>query len=182
MRYSIGLDVGISLVGYAIMELDSEDMPRRIEWLGVRVFEKAEVPKTGDSLAAARRAARGARRRLRRHRHRLERIRGLIVSTGILSREGLERLYDGELSDIYEIRTRALDEAVSAEETARIMIHLAQRRGFKSNRKSAAENDKESGKILAAVKNNHERMAEANYRTVGEMMYRDGVFFDCVMQ
>ena len=71
---------------------------------------------------------------------------------------------------------------MSAEETARIMIHLAQRRGFKSNRKSAAENDEESGNILAAVKNNHERMAEANYRTVGEMMYRDGVFFDRVMQ
>ena len=139
MKYAIGLDIGIESVGYAVLEVNSHDQPFRIERLGSRIFDRAEHPKDGSSLAAPRREARSARRRLRRHRHRLERIRGMIVSSGILSGEQLETLFDGELSDIYELRTKALDETVSPEEFARILIHLSQRRGFKSNRKAVDE-------------------------------------------
>lgn len=174
MKYAIGLDVGIDSVGYSVLELNSQDQPFRIERLGSRIFDKAENPKDGSSLAAPRREARGARRRLRRHRHRLERIRGLIVSSGILSKEGLETLYDGKLSDIYEIRTRALDEKVTPDEFARILIHLAQRRGYKSNRKSDAK--QEDGKILTAISQNTTRCLENGYRTVGEMFHLDKAF------
>ena len=131
MKYSIGLDIGIASVGYSVLALQEDDTPYRIIRLGSRVFDKAEQPKTGASLALPRREARGMRRRLRRHRHRNERIRGIIVSSGILTKDELEHLYDKPVSDIYELRTRALDESVSSEEFARILIHLAQRRGFK---------------------------------------------------
>jgi len=176
MRYGIGLDIGIESVGFAVVELDGNDSPFRIERIGARVFDKAEHPKTGSSLAAPRREARGARRRLRRHRHRLERIRGLIVSSGILTTEELQHLYDNVLTDIYEIRTRALDEFVSKEEFARILIHLAQRRGYQSNRKQSEGTDAESGKILMAVAENKERCLKNGYRTVGEMFYKDEEF------
>lgn len=179
MKYSIGLDVGIESVGYAVLELDSYDQPFRIERLGSRIFDRAEHPKDGSSLAVPRREARGARRRLRRHRHRLERIRGLIVSSGILSSEQLQQLFEGELTDIYEVRTKALDELVSREDFARILIHLAQRRGFKSNRKAVDEADAEGGKLLKAVSANRELCEQKGYRTVGEMMYRDEKFSDC---
>ncbi len=175
MKYAIGLDIGIESVGYAVLELDSHDQPFRIERLGSRVFDRAEHPKDGSSLAAPRREARGARRRLRRHRHRLERIRGLILSAGILGSEELETLYEGQLEDIYALRTKALDEQVSREAFARILIHLAQRRGYRSNRKSDAT-DEESGKLLAAVSENKKRCEEKGYRTVGEMFYRDEAF------
>ncbi|MBQ1934614.1 MAG: hypothetical protein II370_06405 [Clostridia bacterium] len=141
MKYGIGLDIGIESVGYSILELDSNDHPFRIERLGTRIFDKAEHPKDGSSLSAPRREARGARRRLRRHRHRLERIRGLIVSSGILTKDDLDSLYSAPVSDIYELRARALDELISPEEFARVLIHLAQRRGFKSNRKSDAKSE-----------------------------------------
>ena len=179
MKYSIGLDVGIESVGYAVLELDPYDQPFRIERLGSRIFDRAEHPKDGSSLAVPRREARGARRRLRRHRHRLERIRGLIVSGGILTSEQLEELFEGELTDIYEVRTKALDELVSREDFARILIHLAQRRGFKSNRKAVDEADAEGGKLLKAVSANRELCEQKGYRTVGEMMYRDEKFSDC---
>lgn len=179
MKYAIGLDVGIESVGYAVLEVDSYDQPFRIERVGSRIFDRAEHPKDGSSLAAPRREARGARRRLRRHRHRLERIRGLIVSGGILTAEQLNALFEGELTDIYEVRTRALDELVSREEFARILIHLAQRRGFKSNRKAVDEADAEGGKLLKAISANKELCEQKGYRTVGEMMYRDEKFSDC---
>lgn len=46
MNYVLGLDVGIASVGWAVLELNEEDNPIRIEGLGARIFDKAEVPKT----------------------------------------------------------------------------------------------------------------------------------------
>lgn len=172
--YALGLDIGITSVGWAALALNSEEKPCAILDLGSRIFDAAEQPKTGASLAAPRREARSNRRRLRRHRHRNERIRQLILNKGLLSEEELSALFDGVLEDIYALRTRALDEAVSRRDFARILIHLSQRRGFRSNRKSASE--KEDGKILAAVAENARRMEEKGYRTVGEMLLRDEAF------
>lgn len=176
MRYGIGVDIGITSVGYAVLALDSEDNPCRIIKLGSRIFDLAENPKDGSSLALPRREARGARRRLRRHRHRLERIRGLIVSSNIITEEQLSTLYDAPVTDIYELRTRALDELVTPEEFARILIHLAQRRGFSSNRKSPKSETEENGKLLKAVSENKQLCIDMGYRTVGEMFYRDEKF------
>ena len=145
--YGIGLDIGVASVGWAVVALDKNNSPYGIISMGSRIFDAAEHPKTGASLAAPRREARSARRRLRRHRHRNERIRGLIVQKGIISANELETLFDGQLEDIYALRVRALDEAVSAKEFSRILIHLSQRRGFRSNRKSGAS--KEDGELLS---------------------------------
>ena len=77
-HYALGLDIGIDSVGWAILCNHAEGEPIKVENLGVRIFDKAEQPKTGESLAAPRRSARSARRCLRRHRHRLDRIRFAI--------------------------------------------------------------------------------------------------------
>ena len=171
LPYAIGLDIGISSVGWAAVALDGEDKPCGIIGMGSRIFDAAEQPKTGDSLAAPRREARSVRRRLRRRRHRKERIRALLLREGLLDEAQLAALFDGQLEDIYALRVRALDEAVTAEELARILLHLSQRRGFRSNRKTAAT--KEDGELLAAVSANRARMQEHGYRTVGEMLLKD---------
>ena len=172
--YAIGLDIGITSVGWAELALIGEDTPCGILNMGVRIFDAAEQPKTGESLAAPRREARSARRRLRRQRHRAERIKYLIIESKLLTKQDLDGLFDGKLSDIYELRVKALDKPVSREEFARILIHISQRRGFRSNRRNPS--DKEEGKLLEAVNENKRRMSEAGYRTVGEMMLKDEVF------
>lgn len=177
MAYSIGLDCGVASVGYAVMALDSNDEPKRIIKLGSRIFDKAEQPKTGASLALPRREARGMRRRLRRHTHRKERIKFFIVRNGLLTEEKLSKLYNGVLSDVYALRTKALDELLTAEEFARVLIHISQRRGFKSNRKNA--NGKEDGKLLASVNSNIALMEQKKYRTVGEMFCKDELYKEC---
>lgn len=175
MRYGVGLDIGITSVGWAIVLLDEHEQPWRIGDLGVRIFDAPEQPKTGQSLAAPRREARSARRRLRRRKHRKQRIRSLMLHHGLLEADALETLYDKPVGDIYELRAAAIDQAVSREEFARMLIHLAQRRGFKSNRK-AADGGKEDGAMLGAVNANKQRMADQNYRTVGEMLHRDELY------
>lgn len=169
--YAIGLDVGITSVGWAVVALDQLEKPCGIINMGSRIFDAAEQPKTGASLAAPRREARGTRRRLRRHRHRNERIKQLILSSGLLSQNELDHLFDGQLEDIYALRVRALDGPVSPAEFARILIHISQRRGFRSNRKSGAA--KEDGELLAAVSENQRRMAENGYRSVAELLLLD---------
>ena len=52
LKYVVGLDIGITSVGWATLLLDSQDEPVRILDLNSRIFDKAEVPKTGASLAA----------------------------------------------------------------------------------------------------------------------------------
>ena len=72
----IGLDIGITSVGWAVMACDEENgEPLRILGLGSRIFDAAEVQKTGGSLAAERRTARSMRRRLRRKGERLRRLK-----------------------------------------------------------------------------------------------------------
>ena len=66
--YAIGLDIGITSVGWATLALDGNENPCGIIGMGARIFDAAEQPNTGESLAAPRRAARSSRRRLRRHR------------------------------------------------------------------------------------------------------------------
>lgn len=169
--YAIGLDVGITSVGWAIVALDEDDNPYGILDMGVRIFDVAEQPKTGASLAAPRREARSARRRIRRRHHRKERIRTLIISSGILSKEELDNLFCGHLENIYALRVRALDQQMTPQEFARILLHLSQRRGFKSNRKGAAS--KEDGELLSAVSANKASMEEHSYRTAAEMFLLD---------
>ena len=55
MHYTLGLDIGISSVGWAVLQNMPDGEPFKIEDLGVRIFEKAEQPKTGASLALPRR-------------------------------------------------------------------------------------------------------------------------------
>ena len=174
--YAIGLDVGITSVGWAVVALNEDDAPYGILDMGVRIFDVAEQPKTGASLAAPRREARSARRRLRRRRHRKERIRTLLVSADIVTQEELDSLYQGHLENIYALRVRALDEKVTSREFARILLHLSQRRGFKSNRKG--ETSKEDGELLRAVSANEASMEEHGYRTAAEMFLRDARYRD----
>lgn len=181
-HYTLGLDIGIASIGWAVLGNDEDGTPNRIIDLGVRIFESAEVQKTGESLAAPRRDARSARRRLRRHRHRLERIRYLLVQQGVLTQEEMTHLYDkSDMVSPYQLRTEGLDRLLNAREFSKVLIHLAQRRGYQSNSTAEeAKNEKENGIIKTAILENQQRMERGGYRTIGEMMYRDAAFWETI--
>ena len=175
MNYVLGLDVGITSCGWAVLELNHEDEPVRIVDLNSRIFDKAEAG-NGDSLAAPRRMARGIRRLTRRRKFRLHRVRGFLVRHHILTKEEIENLYTNpHKTDIYELRYRALTEKVSPSDWARLLIFFAKHRGFQSNRKN--EKSGEDGLMLAAIGENKKVLE--NYRSVGDMLYSDEKFRDC---
>lgn len=179
LRYTLGLDIGIGSVGWAVLQNDAHGEPMKIVDLGVRVFERAEQPKTGASLAAPRREARSARRRIRRRRHRKERIKQLIHDAGIMTRDEINILFQnsGFERSVYELRPYALDHLLTREELVRLLIHYAQRRGYKSNSTAEAAKDaREAGRVKAALSENKARMESGSYRTIGEMLWLDPEF------
>ncbi|RKW00398.1 MAG: type II CRISPR RNA-guided endonuclease Cas9, partial [Candidatus Saccharimonas sp.] len=110
MKYSIGLDIGTTSIGWAIIDEDN----KRIEKVGVRIFEKPENPKDGKSLSEARRTARSTRRRLKRRRQRLNFIKRFFRDNNLLAKEQIEELLKpGNKLDPYKIREKALNEKIS---------------------------------------------------------------------
>lgn len=179
MSYTMGLDIGITSVGWAVLDWEKE----RILDLGVRLFPGAENPKDGSSLAAPRREARGARRRTRRKAQRMRDIRQLIVSHAILSQREMDNLFaKAFFTTPWELRAAALDRSLSPEEFSRVLIHIAKHRGFRSNRTVSPEDKRasaqEEGKANAAIKANQNLLEQGGYRTIGEMLCNDEKFID----
>ena len=179
MYYRIGLDIGITSVGWAVIEDDEHGKPIRIVDLGSRIFEAAEIPKTGEALSAARRNARGARRINRRKIHRIKRVKDLLVKQELITKQEIENIYtpDKFSYNIYELRVAGLDRKLNSKELARVLINLVKKRGYKSNSKaeeSVANSDQ--GKAKVAITDNRELMKSKQYRTVAEMYLKDPKF------
>ncbi|MBF1271459.1 MAG: type II CRISPR RNA-guided endonuclease Cas9, partial [Neisseria sp.] len=172
INYILGLDIGIASVGWAMVEIDEEENPTRLIDLGVRVFERAEVPKTGDSLAAARRLARSVRRLTRRRAHRLLRARRLLKREGVLQAADFDE--NGLIKSLpntpWQLRAAALDRKLTPLEWSAVLLHLIKHRGYLSQRKNEGETaDKELGALLKGVADNAHALQTGNFRTPAEL-------------
>ena len=172
----LGFDIGIASIGWAFVENGE------LRDCGVRIFTKAENPKTGDSLAMPRREARSVRRRLARRKGRLETLKRLLAKEWDLCYEDyiaadgeLPKAFMGKnLNNPYVLRYEALQRLLSKEELARVILHIAKHRGYgNKNAKitKSEESKREQGKILSALATN--ASAIARYRTVGEYFYKE---------
>lgn len=191
LRYTLGLDIGIASVGWAVLKNDINGVPIKIEDLGAVAFSAAEPTgkvqkkksnsKTpAPTLASNLRKIRCPRRTIRRKRHRKDRIKQLIQQNGIMTRVEMAEMFEHSQfeTSVYELRVQALERALTKQEFVRVLIHLAQRRGYKSNSKSEEAKDKENGKVKIAISENKQCMEENGYRTIGEMLLNDDRFWE----
>lgn len=171
----LGFDIGITSIGWAYAEGEE------LKDCGVRIFTKAENPKSGESLALPRREARSARRRLARRKVRLNTIKRLLCKefglnlSDYLANDGeLPKAYETskETKSPYELRTLALEQKLDSKDLARVILHIAKHRGY-GNKHAKAGSDKDSGKVLSAIKSNEATMNEKHYRSVGEYLYKE---------
>jgi CRISPR-associated endonuclease Csn1 len=171
LNYRVGLDIGIGSVGYCILEHNEQDEPTKIVELGVRVFDPAEKPDSGKSLALDRRSARSSRRRLRRKNLKLSIAKSYLASAFSNLNLNSAEFYN---NNVYELRNKALiqKEKISNDEIARIILFMVKHRGFLSTRKSD-NNSKENGKVLKSINENVEYMKGKGYLTVGQMLFND---------
>ncbi len=186
-NYVLGLDLGPNSIGWATLAAQIDDEQER--WthevtgfldtshanhppMGVRVFEAglSNFDSTKEeSLCQKRRMARSARRNHQRRNIRRREVRRILRDKGFLPAPGKE-LQALLATDAYAIRARGLDEPLSAFELGRAFLHLAQRRGFKSNRKSGQS--KEDRGMLKEIGELAKAMEETGARTLGEYFHR----------
>ncbi|MCX5632227.1 MAG: type II CRISPR RNA-guided endonuclease Cas9 [Phycisphaerae bacterium] len=163
MGYVLGLDLGPSSIGWAAVNIDGNgdykglaqisDGKNSIPAIGARIFPagvdninqgQREEPKN-----KKRREARSVRRMLRRRRARRLKLLSALTANKLMPTNDKER--QEELNkNPYELRAKAISEKISLYEVGRIFLHIAKRRGFKSNRRQA-EKDAEAGLIKEAI-------------------------------
>lgn len=168
MPYILGLDLGETSLGIATLN-EKNGEPISLDEMGVRIFPDGREDKTKTPLAVKRREARGIRRNLDRRLKRKEKLIKFLIDNNIISQNKEERL-SLKLLNPYELRAKGLDEKLSLDELARALIHINQRRGFLSNRKSDKQ-QKDSSDMKVAIKETVEKIKNGGYRTLGEFLY-----------
>lgn len=183
-NYVLGIDLGSASVGTALLDFENQS----IDFVGVRIFDAAMDGDTDtgkeESRAAARRVARGQRRQTDRRRGRFHRTFIALQKIGLMPlgnrsdvlpalQRRLEKRYPETNVLPYFLRARALDHALDTEELARVFYHLAQRRGFLSNRKIDKAPKKENEKLSdfkQELKDLTNALAQSGARSLGEYL------------
>ncbi|WP_286641812.1 hypothetical protein [Spiroplasma ixodetis] len=81
-KYYLGLDLGISSVGWAVIAEENKDY--YIDDFGVRLFECSENAKDGRTNAEQRRGFRGSRRLIRRRKQRINDLKRFLQVKDII--------------------------------------------------------------------------------------------------
>lgn len=168
--FTLGLDIGTNSIGWAFIGCDDDQEQIGLIGCGARIFQEAVDVKTKTPKNQARRAARSARRLVRRRKMRRNKILNLLLQNKLLPEDATEReklFADNQLYNPYELRRRALDNKLEHYEFGRVLYHLSQRRGFKSNRKASS---KEDGDVKKDITSLRQEMIDSKSRTLGEYL------------
>lgn len=136
----LGLDLGTNSIGWSVVD----DTQENILGAGAHIFQegvnidaksKAETPKN-----AKRREYRQKRRQLFRRKFRNNLLQKALKQAELMpaTLEENDTYWQG---CPYQLRKKALAEPLTAHELGRVIFHLNQRRGFKSNRKSGSNEE-----------------------------------------
>lgn len=200
--YALGLDVGSESIGWAMLPVDqAPDQaagPCRV-LVGAHTFDagmEGDLESGRDeSRAAVRRQARMPRRQLMRRAWRMRKLARALQSADLLPTapiddpEAIQRMLNELDADVrsrrtppddrvaahllpYRLRALALDEELTKYELGRAIYHLAQRRGFLSNRKAGGKDKDEKSLVKASIQELQRAMAETGARTLGEFFSR----------
>lgn len=149
MKRILGLDLGTSSIGWAIVdEAEKESEKSSIVRLGVRVnpitVDESQNFLMGKAITtnSGRRIKRSMRRNLQRFKLRREELIKILKDNNIIGDDAIlcER---GNRStfETYRLRSEAVEREISLEEFARVLLMLNKKRGYKSSRK--IKNDKD---------------------------------------
>jgi CRISPR-associated endonuclease Csn1 len=166
MTATLGLDIGSNSIGWALIDQEGQ----KLTDIGVRVFPEGvdrDTKGLEKSKSATRREARGARRMHQRRTSRKKLLIKELQAVGLLPKDAKE-LTSLLLKNHnpYELRKKGLDAKLETHQFGRVLYHLSQRRGFKSNRKSGQSKD--DGKVKKEAGELQQRIDAANCRTIGE--------------
>lgn len=167
-RYVLGIDIGITSVGFGIIDLDTGEF---IDF-GVRLFNEGTPD---DNIS--RRAVRGRRRSTSRKKNRILDMKKTLELYG---------MYDKNfkpVNNIYEVRVKGLYEKLSKEELAAAILNLTKHRG--TTLEIVEEDDKEKESIKGIIQQNSLKIKEGKHvcevqleklKTQGSIRGHDNLF------
>lgn len=176
MKKILGLDLGSASIGWAFIEENNEE--RRIKKLGVRL-----IPFSGDendqfskgqtiTVNKDRTLKRSQRRGNHRYKLRRQALLKILSENKMLPDDTLIRQM-APLA-LYGLRAKAVEGKLTLIELGRVLLHLNQKRGYKSSRQQSSE--EESGKkqsdYLNALKERKELLRERDI-TIGQYFYEE---------
>ncbi|ARN56776.1 type II CRISPR RNA-guided endonuclease Cas9 [Sedimentisphaera salicampi] len=159
---TLGLDIGTNSVGWALIDEKNNEILRT----GVRVFPEGvdrDTKGAEKSKNETRRLARGSRRNRARMKYRRDKLVRMLKRNGLLPASDIEF---SELlrEDPYKLRAKAIQEKISLHQIGRVLFHINQRRGFKSNRKSG---DEKQGKVIKNANELQDEIDKSGLKTLG---------------
>ncbi|WP_422355310.1 type II CRISPR RNA-guided endonuclease Cas9 [Roseivirga pacifica] len=170
----LGLDLGTTSVGWAYVLEHKNREKSSIQKLGVRVnplttdeqtnFEKGRPV----SVNADRTLKRGMRRNLDRYRLRRENLLEILIREKWITPETpLTEIGKHSTFETLELRTKAVTEAITKEQFARVLLKINKKRGYKSSRKAKNEDEGHIIDGMAVAK----RLYDENL-TPGQLAYQ----------
>lgn len=149
MKKILGLDLGTNSIGWALVnEAENSGETSSIIRLGVRVnpltvdemqnFEKGKSITTN----ADRTLKRSIRRNLQRYKLRRDALIELLKKVGFITDETiLSEQGNRTTFETYRLRAKAVEEEITLEELARVLLMINKKRGYKSSRKAKGEEE-----------------------------------------
>src|SRR5690554_1965891 len=172
-KHILGLDLGITSIGFAHVTESEDHNNSEIKQIGVRInslsvdeqtnFEKGKP----FSINAERTLKRGARRNLDRYQDRRNNLIEVLQKANLINAE--TQLAEGGKNTTHEtwaLRAKAVSEKVEKEDFARILLAINKKRGYKSSRKAKNEDEGQAIDGMAIAK----RLYEENL-TPGQLAY-----------
>ena len=158
MKNILGLDLGTTSVGWALIKAEDNNTPVEIQGMGVRIVPLAE--NEGDKFTrgqdvtvnADRTTARGIRRNYDRYQLRRQALTEKLRQLNMLPDEHLIKL---PVLELWQLRANAAKEKITLSELGRVLYHLNQKRGYKHS-----QTDKKDSKQRAYVNEINSRYAE----------------------
>ncbi|AJW62371.1 CRISPR-associated endonuclease Cas9/Csn1 [Elizabethkingia miricola] len=174
MKNVLGLDLGTNSIGWALIEVDENNLPIRIIAMGSRIIplstsDKEEFQR-GLSITKnqSRTVSRTQRKGYDRKQLKKSDLKKILNKYNIFPSEELLRL---PMLDLWKLRSDSAnpDENISAEQLGRILYMLNQKRGYKSAR-SEANADKKDSDYVQAVKGRYDQLKDRK-QTIGQYFY-----------
>ena len=166
--YRLGVDLGANSIGWCALLLDPDGIPYGLLDMGVRVYPDGRNPKDNTSLAAARRLPKAMRRNRDRYLRRRKNLLNALTRMDLMPSDTVERQKIAT-RDPYALRAKALHQKLSPEDLGRVLFHLNQHRGFKSNRKTDRATNTD-GKISDATKRTIAALHQTGHATIGSWL------------
>ena len=170
----LGLDLGVSSVGWAIIETDEEKTPKEILGMGVRIIpmKQSDIKDFNKGQSVTPCSSRTLKRSARRCNFRYKMRRQLLSS--YLSKLGMypddDALRKISPLELWGLRASAATPGIklTLKELGRVLLHLNQKRGYRHSRLDNSK--KEETQYVQDVNNRYREIKEKGI-TIGQEFY-----------